>query len=121
MRRAFAASADNRLAIDLHLKNLSSPTVKVNMSNLSEPNDSSGGCPSEGRSCEYQPAPQPQIGDRVFIKPAPGHRVQRAAYMENQFLPDEGMSVLWDDFHVGRLRDGSIVICEPPKGEIHGG
>lgn len=55
----------------------------------------------------------PNIGDRVYVRPAPGLQVQRAAGMYGQFLPPDGMDVLWDDFHEARLCDGSIHLSKP--------
>jgi len=56
----------------------------------------------------------PNFGDRVFVRPRDGQRVQRGAGLHGQFLPDEGQSVLWDEFHQARLHDGSLLIEDEP-------
>lgn len=55
----------------------------------------------------------PNFGDRVYVRPAAGLQVQRAAGMYGQFLPPEGTEVVWDEFHHSRLADGSIVLNRP--------
>ena len=55
----------------------------------------------------------PNLGDRVYVRPASGLQVQRASGMYGQFLPADGMEVLWDEFHHARLADGSIHLNKP--------
>ena len=54
-----------------------------------------------------------QFGERVHVRPRPGHRVQRGKDLFDQFLPAEGQEVTWDEFHQARLQDGSILL--PPE------
>lgn len=56
----------------------------------------------------------PNIGDRVYVRPRPGHQVQRGAGLYGQFLPDDGMEVLWDEFHQARANDGSMLVGQAP-------
>ncbi len=55
----------------------------------------------------------PNFGDRVHVRPAPGLQVQRAAGMYGQFLPPDGMEVVWDEFHAARLAAGEVTLATP--------
>lgn len=87
------------------------------MNDLSEPNTP----PIDAeKSAEHTQPMHPCIGDRVFVMPAKGELVQRGADLFDQFLPQAGAWVVWDSFHVARIRDGSIVMTKCP-GDPHVG
>lgn len=55
----------------------------------------------------------PQNGDRVFVRPRHGLQVQRGEGLYGQFIPAEGMYVMFDDFIAARIGDGSLHVVEP--------
>lgn len=55
----------------------------------------------------------PSLGERVFIRPAPGLVIQRAQGAFGQFLDSSGQEVVWDTHHQASLDRGEVLLSAP--------
>ncbi len=59
---------------------------------------------------------EPEIGEKVLIKPRGGLLVQYED-IHGRWLPDDGQEVIWSTWWHKRYRDGSIEIIPTAKAE----
>lgn len=54
------------------------------------------------------------MSDTMYVKPAEGVRVRREE-SPRDYVASEGMDVPRTAYYMRRVRDGSLVKCDPPK------